>query len=387
MGPRLVKLEDRRAGGRSAWGEAGESRSTSRLSGCVPRTRPEDGRATGAGVIPALKRGAARCLHSTGLIGMREARRHGRIGIILMYHRVNDDADPFFPSLDVASFEAQLDHVRSTYRVESLDGLARWLREGPAGPPRVALTIDDGYADTHAVVLPRLRERGLPATLFLATAPPEEGHLLWLDRLRALVKCTSVPVLELPARGLGPWPLDSTEDRLWALGRLASHLKGAGKTEVDGVSGELWRRLEGDAIRWLPTPLSWTQVRELAAGGVEIGGHTHRHYVLSHLSREEASQEIARSLDLIRERVGRVASSFACPNGTVSDYTPETLEVLRELGVEWACTTTSGFATERSAPLELPRIYTSMDSLPLFACRLAGLTRLGEEEPAGSLAS
>jgi hypothetical protein len=54
--------------------------------------------------------------------------------------------------------------------------------------------------------------------------------------------------------------------------------------------------------------------------------------------------------------------------------------------VEWACTTTPGFANSASAPLELPRVYTSMDSLPLFACRLAGLTRLGEEELVGPLA-
>lgn len=337
-------------------------------------------------VIRAFKRGVAWCLHSTGLVGLGEAHRRGRTGLILMYHRVNDDNDSFFPALDVASFEAQLDHVRATYRVDTLDELARWLRDGPPGPPRVALTIDDGYADTHAIVLPRLRERGLPATLFLATGPPEEGRLLWLDRLRALLKLTPASVLELPTRGLGPWSLGSPAERLAALGRVAGHLKRSGASEVEDVTGELWRRLDGDAIGPAPTPLTWEQVRELAAGGMEVGGHTHRHYVLSRLRRDEARQEIATSLDLIRERVGRVASSFACPNGTCADYTSETLDLLRELGVEWACTTSPGFATHASGPLELPRVYTSMDSLPLFACRLAGLTRLREEGMAGPLA-
>lgn len=333
-------------------------------------------------MIHALKHGAAWGLHVAGLIGLREARRNGRVGIILMYHRVNDEDDPFFPSLDVASFEAQLDYVRATYRVESMDALARWLREGPPGPPRVALTIDDGYADTHGIVLPRLRERGLPATLFLATAPPEEGRLLWLDRLRSLLKLTPASRMEIPERGLGPWPLVTPEERLSAVERIAAHLKGASSAEVDDVVGELWHRLDGDSLRSLPVPLSWGQARELAAAGVEIGGHTHRHFVLSHLGRDEARREIARSLDLVRERVGHVASGFAFPNGTRDDYTPETLDLLRELQMEWACTTSPGFATEASAPLELPRVYTSMDTLPLFACRLAGLTRLREEEPA-----
>ena len=37
----------------------------------------------------------------------------------------------------------------------------------------------------------------------------------------------------------------------------------------------------------------------------------------------------------------------------------------------------------RDRPYELPRIYTAMDTLPLFACRLAGLTRLRADEPSG----
>ena len=337
-------------------------------------------------MIGALKRGVAWSAHSSGLTGWRGTRCRGRVGIILMYHRVNDDHDPFFPSLDVSSFEAQLEHVGQAYRVEPLDGLLRWLRDGSPGPPRVALTIDDGCADTHSVILPRLRERGLPATLFLATGPPETGQLLWLDRLRALLKHTAASELALPEHNLGPWPLDSTRDRLLALGRVAGRLKRSGAAEVEDVTGELWRRLDGDAIRSMPAPLSWEQVRELASGGVEVGGHTHLHHILSHLGRAEARQEIATSLDLVRERVGRLSPAFACPNGTADDYTPETLGLLRELGVEWACTTRPGFATGASAPLELPRVYTSMDSLPLFACRLAGLTRFREDEAAGPLA-
>jgi peptidoglycan/xylan/chitin deacetylase (PgdA/CDA1 family) len=83
--------------------------------------------------------------------------------------------------------------------------------------------------------------------------------------------------------------------------------------------------------------------------------------------------------------LGAPARGFAYPNGTAADYSRETIEVLNELGVAWACTTRSGFVRPGAPAHELPRIYTSMDSLEAFACRLAGLTRLPADD-AGALA-
>lgn len=332
----------------------------------------------------ALKQLVARALHGSGTLAWRERRRRDKTGIVLMYHRVNDAGDPFFPALDTASFEAQLDLLRATYRVETMDGLLSWLADGPPGPPRAAITIDDGYVDTLEQAMPRLRARGLPATLFLATEPPETGQPLWLDRLRSLVKHTSAPVLELKGRGIGPWPLGTPAERLQALGRLSAHMKRAGRAEHDALVDELWRALGGDAVP-LPGVLSWADVKALAQGGVQIGAHTHHHYLLSRIDREEARRDVGRSLELIAERLGAPARGFAYPNGTAADYSRETIEVLNELGVAWACTTRSGFVRSGAPAHELPRIYTSMDSLAAFACRLAGLTRLPADD-AGALA-
>ena len=327
----------------------------------------------------ALKQLAAGVLHASGALAWRERRRRVKTGIVLMYHRVNDAGDPFFPALGTAAFEAQLDLVRGTYRVETMDGLLAWLADGPPGPPRAAITIDDGYADTLQEALPRLRARGLPATLFLATEPLETGRPLWLDRLRALLKHTTRPELQLASRGIGPWPLGTPSERLSALGRLSQRLKRAGKAELDGIVEEVSRVLDGDAVP-LPPVLSWDDARALAKGGVQIGGHTHHHYLLSRLSPDEARGDVGEGLELIARRLGSPARGFAYPNGTAADYSPETVDVLRQLGVAWACTTRSGFVRPGAALHELPRIYTHMDSLPSFACRLAALTRLPSDD-------
>lgn len=85
----------------------------------------------------------------------------------LIYHRVGggtaDERD-----LPAAVFAEQLDALRGS-RVVALDDALDALDAGDDAP-RVVLTFDDGFADVHDTALPLLVDRGLPFTLYLATA-------------------------------------------------------------------------------------------------------------------------------------------------------------------------------------------------------------------------
>lgn len=60
--------------------------------------------------------------------------------------------------------------------------------------------------------------------------------------------------------------------------------------------------------------ISWSGVAELASSGIaSIGSHTHSHVLLDRLDEEAIADELDRSLDLIRERVGADADHFAYP--------------------------------------------------------------------------
>lgn len=69
---------------------------------------------------------------------------------------------------------------------------------------------------------------------------------------------------------------------------------------------------------WLPGPyevggaapdtmLDWDQVRELAAGGVEIGGHSHTHPQLDLLTDERLWSEVLRCREIIHDELDGVA--------------------------------------------------------------------------------
>jgi peptidoglycan/xylan/chitin deacetylase (PgdA/CDA1 family) len=318
----------------------------------------------------AFKRAAAWALLRSHAVAGGPALWQRGTGIILMYHRVNDAADPFFPALPAAELDRQVAFLSRRYRVEPLEDVAAWLAAGAPGEARVALTFDDGDADTYGVVWPILRRHQVTGTLFLATGPVEAGEPLWLDRLRALFKSTAATHLDWPERGLRARPLATTALRLVALQGMADALKRAAASEIEDVLGELTRRL-GAAPP--PPRLLWDQVRRMSAEGLRVGAHTHRHYVLSRLPRGAARAEIATSVELIEHALDVRVRSFAYPNGQRGDFDDTAKQVLRELHIPTACTAMPGFARAGDDPLALRRLPTRAPTLALFACRVAGL--------------
>ena len=319
----------------------------------------------------SLKRAMAWGLLRSGALSLHRSRFERGRAIILLYHRVNDARDPFFPANPVAQFIGQVEYLARRYRVEPLDAVVEWLDQGAPGPPRVAITFDDGYADTHDVVLPVLERRGIPATLFLSTAPPETGQPLWTDRTRSLFKHTKTSTVSLPGLGLA-LPLDSEPARLAALSRVMAVMKRLPPAGIALVSGQLEEQLGREGA--LPAVLDWDQVRRMARGPISLGAHTHFHYLLSTLGDDELYAEVETSIRLIRERVGTTVTSFAYPNGEREDYDARAIEVLRRLGLRYATTCRTGFAWPSQPRFEIARVYGKEPFLALFAARMAGLS-------------
>jgi peptidoglycan/xylan/chitin deacetylase (PgdA/CDA1 family) len=86
---------------------------------------------------------------------------------LLIYHRIGGStADEL--DLPTSAFERQLD-VLASHDVVSLDTALDRL-DGGDTRPSVVLTFDDGFNDVHSNAWPLLRDRGLPFTVYLASA-------------------------------------------------------------------------------------------------------------------------------------------------------------------------------------------------------------------------
>ncbi|HYQ70593.1 MAG TPA: polysaccharide deacetylase family protein [Gammaproteobacteria bacterium] len=95
--------------------------------------------------------------------------------VVLMYHHFGDDTPPS-TSVTLAQFDAHLDYLASNgYRIWPLEKIVTQLRDRQALPDKVvAISIDDAYISVYHQAWPRLRARGWPFTVFVATDPVDQ---------------------------------------------------------------------------------------------------------------------------------------------------------------------------------------------------------------------
>src|SRR5687767_14220536 len=82
--------------------------------------------------------------------------RRGRAPVhVLFYHRVADEPSSMW-SLSNDAFSEQIEWLRESFDLVSLDEAQRRIRSGVNRRPAVSITFDDGYADNCEHALPLL---------------------------------------------------------------------------------------------------------------------------------------------------------------------------------------------------------------------------------------
>lgn len=111
--------------------------------------------------------------------------------VILLYHRFGEDDVPS-TNVRLDQFDAQLDWLTSAgAHFASLDAVLRAFETGQALPDfTVAITADDAYRSIAEHAWPRLKARGIPLSLFVATESVTIGQGRYLDwaGVRALAR-------------------------------------------------------------------------------------------------------------------------------------------------------------------------------------------------------
>ncbi len=232
----------------------------------------------------------------------------------------------------------------------------------------VALTFDDGYYDFYRQAHPILREFNFPATVYLTTFYVHYNRPIWDAMCAYLLWKGRDATLNLRAiTGQGEnLNLSSDAARTVAYDHLFGFARRQklSAEEKDELAAKLAERLgiDYDAVRarriiHLLTP---GEVSQLAAEGVDIQLHTHRHR--SPMNRQLFSQEIEENRDDIQAMTGSQALHFCYPSGIFDEAFVPWLE---DLGVASATTCEPGLASAGSQRLLLPRLVDSMLLSPI----------------------
>jgi peptidoglycan/xylan/chitin deacetylase (PgdA/CDA1 family) len=136
---------------------------------------------------------------------------------------------------------------------------------------------------------------------------------------------------------------------------------------VTGLRSNTWAAAQGEPVHTLMTP---AQAREMAAHGVEFGGHTRTHVNFDVVSPEVARAEIAGCRADLKEWLGVEPVSFAYPYGAIHDPVKA---MVREAGFRWGISTKSGPASPGADPLHVRRLAVSYRTgMPVFRWKVSG---------------
>lgn len=283
--------------------------------------------------------------------------------LVLMYHRVAEPAhDPWNLAIAPRRFDEQLRVLRAFAPVLPLGRMLRELDAGTLPERAVAVTFDDGYADTLLAAAPLLERHDVPATVYLCPGLLDGRTSFWWDALTRIVfspgslpghlemRIGDEPVV-WPACRADPLPgsRQALHLRLWtALQPLPQEGRRAALADLAAWAG--LAQPDDPAAR----PMSLEEAARLAADGlVEIGAHSMTHPRLPDCSPERQRAEIGDSKIACEQIAGRHVSAFSYPYGA---HGPETERLARAAGFSSACTTAAGPLTTSADRFRLPRI-------------------------------
>ena len=317
-----------------------------------------------------MKQQMLNVMQATGFFAPFRLANRGK-ALIVTYHRFTHDS----AGVKTAShaFAQQLDYLTRHYEIVPLSFIGEQIARGERLPANVAaITIDDGYSDAYDIAFPLLRERNLPATVFVVTDFVDQRRWLWTDKLRYLVTHARAATIEGTLDDSEFCVEFSPDDSIFcAADRVNSLLKTVPNHEKEMA---IARMAAAFGIELPDAPprefasVTWDHIREMSAAGLEIGSHTATHPILPNVDIEHVRRELTQSRQRIAAEIGRPADIFCYPNGNYND------DVVREVeraGYRCAVTVEEGLNDEHSHPLRLKRIHADYD-LPHFIQSTSG---------------
>ena len=301
---------------------------------------------------------------------------------VLNYHRIDDVSrtgfDTFIPNVTAtpAEFARQMDYVKRNYNVITSEHLNAFRQgESDLPPYPMMITFDDGYHDNYSNAFPVLKERNLPAVIFLATDYIDRDVPFYWDFVAYCFSHTQKTSAELPELGLVSWTETKVRKAIvkhWinSIKRLTEHDK---KKAVERLTTLLDVKVPSHAFSGLHA--TWDQVREMNRNGIEMGAHTATHPILTRVSLSRVEEELCRSKQKIEDELGKPVISFAYPNGGPNDFSPDVVTLVKKTGFELAFTLVNGttrYAAIKRNPLTIRRICLGRsDVFPRFVAKLS----------------
>ena len=233
-----------------------------------------------------------------------------------------------------AAFVSLLRQLKQRGKPVSLDNIVECSESGEPFPPHAfAITFDDGFANNSRIAAPILADLDIPATFYVTTGFIEDNSMSWIDRLEYCLELARPGQLRLPWN-TAPEPFHTPADRIHLLDRMRKTIKQDPGIDVGLLVSDVFAQCHvpetNSSLDPLDAKMSWADIRSLHEHpNFTIGGHTHRHAILSFLSATELERKVGLSVELLRNKAGIPPTHYSYPEGLAHCYSEQVIQSLR----------------------------------------------------------
>ena len=272
-------------------------------------------------------------------------------------------------------FRKRVEYLRrERYPILPLRDALDTLAAGQLPPCSTVITMDDGWRGVYTVGLPIIQELEIPVTVYVTTYYVQNRMPVYTVTVSYLFWRATPRVVDLP-RGIGSFDLECEATKAEEVAqKFGAEMPPDERLEflreLAAVLGVCFDEIERQHLFEV---MDEQQLRGLAAAGVDIQLHSHRHQWPLY-DKKTVESEIAENRRLLQRAVSYPLEHFCYPSGV---YGLHQAEWLAELGVKSATTIEPGLNYHDTSRFALRRL---VDGGPVsdieFAAEMTGFMEI-----------
>ncbi len=241
---------------------------------------------------------------------------------ILLFHRVSDDSDDYWPPLSKETFQKIINFFNSKYVIRPINDLFMFSPHKLKGS--FFIVFDDAYKDFLDNALPFLKQNGIPVTMFIPVDSINSGKPIWTTWLNMCIDQATTKMIKVEA---AEYDIAAKNSKIQAARLLTQRLKSLPYEEFRKQLAEILQQTGENVNRPDITVMTWDEIND-TTNEVDYQSHTMSHPMLENiLDKETLAHEIGYSKQIIEQEIKKSIQYISYPIGS---YSPATMEMAKK---------------------------------------------------------
>lgn len=244
---------------------------------------------------------------------------------IFLFHSISSslpkDLQINLHNVEPELFYRMMKWIKERYDIVSIDDLFSLKNT----KRKAAVTFDDAYLSVINEAIPILIDLKIPSTIFV-NGCNLENMVFWRDKIRFLINNRLVYKFVDFVESTMNFKLSSDSEEFYRTTKEPS----VNSKWLDGQLNIFFSKMMKISISDFPQYCIHKTNQIYQDPLVSYGNHTHHHYVLSSLTKEEQRSEINSNLKIIQNFTDNISKIFSIPFGGTKHINQETYEIIKD---------------------------------------------------------